>query len=221
MKSKPLSRMLVIAMPLWLVACSNEPAVNLAIHDTKYVAIDATGMEITDAGGPAAGRQAPCVLDRYTGLMWEAKSDDGGLHDPSHTYSWYEPNEANEPDGVDYRGLANGGACQGSDCDTWSYVKKVNEAGHCGFNDWRVPLRDELASISDPRKTKSPPTTNTNFFPHAQPIDYWSSNDYHFQFDAAWVWDFQYGHDRVEWKKTPRPVRLVRGEALQLARVKD
>lgn len=216
MKLNTVSRLLVAVMPLGLMACSDDATVDAAIHDTKYVAIDASGNELAAPNG-----QAPCVVDRYTGLMWATKSDDGGLHDLRHTYSWYAPNEANEPNGVDYRGLANGGVCQGSDCDTWAYVNKVNEAGHCGFNDWRVPLRDELASISDPRKTKSPPTTNTAFFTHAQPVDYWSSNDYHFQFDAAWVWDFKYGHDRVEWKKTPRPVRLVRGKALQLARVKD
>lgn len=216
MQTTPFLRLLVASSPLMFGACADDNKVGAEIHDTKYVKIGAAGEEITTTAS-----RAPCALDRFTGLMWEVKSDDGGLHDQRHTYSWYNPEESNDPTGVDYRGTANGGACEGSECDTWSYVRAVNEAGHCGFNDWRLPIRDELASISDPRKTKSPPTINTQFFPDAQPIDYWSGNDYHFQFDAAWVWDFNYGHDRVEWKKTPKSVRLVRGDALHLARVKD
>ncbi len=97
----------------------------------------------------------------------------------------------------------------------------MNAAGLCGFDDWRVPTRDELASISDPRKAAAPPTINTAYFPHAQADEYWSSNDYSFQWNAAWLWNFQHGHDRVEWKASPRHVRLVRGEPRALQRVKD
>ena len=68
---------------------------------------------------------------------------------------------------------------------------------------------------------KTPPTVNTTYFPHMQADEYWSSNDYQFQWNAAWLWSFHYGHDRVEWKATPRFARLVRGEALQLERVKE
>jgi hypothetical protein len=67
----------------------------------------------------------------------------------------------------------------------------------------------------------SPPTINTIYFPFTQVDEYWSSNDYSFQWNAAWVWNFKHGHDRVEWKKSPRMARLVRGEALHLNRVKD
>jgi hypothetical protein len=59
------------------------------------------------------------------------------------------------------------------------------------------------------------------FFPFAQVDEYWSSNDYSFQWNAAWLWNFKYGHDRVEWKASPRFVRLVRGEPSALERVKD
>ncbi|MDH3589290.1 MAG: DUF1566 domain-containing protein, partial [Gammaproteobacteria bacterium] len=188
----------------------------LEIHDTKYAAIDADGEQMPDAVGSWS-----CALDQYTGLMWEVKTDQAGAHDWRNTYSWYDPDESNQPGGLDYRGTADGGECAGSDCDTWAYVQAVNEAGHCGYHDWRLPLRDELASISDLRKIDTPPTTNMKYFPHTQPGEYWTSNDYHFQFDAAWAWNFFYGHDRVDWKKSPKPVRLVRGEALKLSRTKD
>lgn len=199
-----------------LTGCSKNPGPGLEIHDTKYVAVDADGKQIATA--QAAW---PCTLDQYTGLLWEVKTDEPGLHHWRNTYSWYNPEESNDPEGLDYRGTPDGGDCTGSACDTWAYVKAVNKAGYCGHNDWRLPLRDELASISDPRKMKKPPTTNMQYFPHMQPGEYWTSNDYHFQFDAAWAWNFSYGHDRVDWKKSPKTVRLVRGEALHLTRTKD
>jgi hypothetical protein len=62
---------------------------------------------------------------------------------------------------------------------------------------------------------------NTVFFPHAQSAEYWSGNDYSFQYNTAWAWSFEYGHDRVDWKKEPKFVRLVRGTAGELETVKE
>jgi len=202
------------AAALLLAACSKQTGPGPEIHDTKYQWLGQDG-EVLDSGS------GPCVLDRYTGLVWQVKSEEPGLHDWRNTYSWYDPDEDHGSEAVDYRGTPGAGQCSGSDCDTYAYVQAVNREGYCGFRDWRVPLRDELASISDPRKMSRPPTTNLEFFPHAQAAEYWSSNDYHFQYDSAWAWNFLYGHDRVDWKKTPKFVRLVRGEASGLARVKD
>lgn len=197
-----------------LAGCEKQTGPGPEIHDTKYAAIDSDGeaMEITTAS-------PLCVLDQFTGLMWEAKTDTPGLHDWRNTYSWYNPEESNKE--LDYRGTPGAGECNGSECDTRDYVRAVNEAGLCGYYDWRIPVRDEIASLNDPRKLGSPPTINMQYFPHTQPDEYWTGNDYAFQWDAAWVWNFQFGHDRVEWKKTPRFVRLVRGEAVQLKRVED
>ena len=160
------------------------------------------------------------MLDQYTGLMWEVKTDHPGLHHWEHTYSWYDPDEAHDGK-LDYRGRPDGGDCQGSACDTHAYVEAVNQAGLCGHRDWRVPLRDELATISDRRRVTQPPTANTVYFPHMLAGEYWSSNDYSYQWNAAWLWNFQFGHDRVEWKASPRYLRLVRGKAQHLVRVKD
>ena len=54
-----------------------------------------------------------------------------------------------------------------------------------------------------------------------QIAEYWSANDYSFQWDAAWAWSFEYGHDRVDWKSSPKFVRLVRGTAENLEKVKE
>lgn len=200
---------------LLLSACNKESGPGPQIHDTKYLAIGPDGQPVEGEPG-----ENDCVLDQFIGLVWEVKSDRPGLRDWRNTYSWYSPEESFEGE-LDYRGIRNGGECAGSDCDTAAYVQAVNEAGYCGHHDWRIPARDELGSISDPRKPDNPPTINLNFFPYTQPEEYWSANDYQFQYDTAWRWSFKYGHDRVDWKASPGRLRLVRGVASMLQRVKD
>ncbi len=191
-----------------LGGCEQAPNPMADLHDSKYSAVELV-----------AGAAGDCTLDKFTGLMWEVKSDEPGLHDWRNTYSWFDP-EASK-DELDYRGVAGAGECVKSECDTSDFVRAVNESGYCGFHDWRLPSRDEWQSISDLRKAESPPTINSEYFPYTQSDEYWSANDYSFQFDAAWVWNFRFGHDRVEWKKTPRFLRLVRSEAKQLIPVKE
>ncbi len=160
-----------------------------------------------------------CVFDQTTKLLWQTKTRDAGLHQASNTYSWFDPNEANGE--LDYRGLEDGGNCTGSKCDTWHYVQAVNREGLCGYDDWRMPNKDEIYSISDIRRMKTPPTTDTRFFPLTEPAEYWTGNDYNFQYDTAWAWNFELGHDRVDWKSAAKFVRLVRGQPGELEKVKE
>jgi len=200
---------------LLLNACEGESGPGPEIHDTKYLAIGPDGQPLKVTPG-----EDDCVQDQFLGLVWEVKSDQPGLRDWRNTYSWYNPGESYEGE-LDYRGVKNGGNCTGSECDTSAYVLAVNESTYCGHSDWRMPTRDELGSISDPRKPGNPPTANMDYFPFTQPEEYWSGNDYQFQYNAAWRWNFKFGHDRVDWKETPARVRLVRGQALLLQRIKD
>lgn len=190
---------------LGLGACGQESGDALFTHDSRYSAVSADNEH--------------CVFDNETSLLWQAKTEISGLHDFRNTYSWYNPQEVS--DELDYRGLENGGTCDGSLCDTWHYVLAVNEATYCSYDDWRMPQKDELFSISDIGRASNPPTMNTDYFAHAQAAEYWSGNDYSFQWDAAWAWNFEFGHDRVDWKKTPKFVRLVRGSASKLPEVKE
>jgi len=206
-----------------LCACNRHSGPGPEIHDTKYVLIDAAGKILdhqTSDHATADGSENHCVLDQFIGLTWEIKSDRPGLRDWRNTYSWYDPGESYAGD-LDYRGTPDGGLCTGSGCDTAAYVAAVNVSGYCGHSDWRLPARDELGSISDPRKSRTPPTINTMYFPYTQSGEYWSANDYQFQYDTAWLWNFKDGLDRVEWKKSPRFVRLVRGQAQMLQQVKE
>jgi hypothetical protein len=205
----------LLTVSLILSACNREAAIGPEIHDTKYRAVDAAGQTLDASIAPG-----DCTLDTFTSLTWEVKSTQAGLRHFANTYSWYEPDEASGGE-LDYRGVANAGQCSGSSCDTSSYVAAVNAIALCGYTDWRMPARDELGSISDPRKGDTPPSINLRYFPNTQSAEYWSGNDYQFQWDAAWVWGFQNGLDRVEWKKSPRHVRLVRGQVGLAPRIKD
>lgn len=194
---------LIPIVALVLASCGTAEVPNP--HDTKYSSVDVDGDR--------------CILDNVTGLTWEVKSTDTGLHNRDNTYSWFDPDEAVGE--LDYRGVENGGTCDGSDCDTWHFVAAINLTNYCGHNDWRMPSKDELFSISDKTRVDSPPTVNHKVFPNTRSAEYWSGNDYSFQYDAAWGWNFELGHDRVDWKRTPKPVRLVRGTATQLEAVKE
>ena len=199
---------------LALTSCDTDQGPGPDIHDKKYVGVDESG-EIL---GP--GEKGQCVFDQFTGLTWEVKTTEPGLRSRDNTYTWFDPSEDAGGE-LDYRGKPDGGECQDSSCDTWAYAAALSESGYCGFRDWRVPSRDELGSISDPRKTRNPPSINTEYFPNTQGGEYWSSNDYQFHWDTAWLWNFGNGLDRVEWKSSPRYLRLVRGEAVYLQRVED
>ena len=205
----------VILMFFTLSACNQDTGPGLEIHDSKYAVTGKDGKVLEAL--PASWE---CVLDQYTGLTWEVKSDQPGLHDWRNTYSWHSPGESHGGE-LDYRGTADAGDCAASACDTHAFVEAVNSESYCGQRDWRLASRAELASISDLRKAESPPTINSLYFPYTQAGEYWSANDYSFQWNAAWVWSFRFGHDRVEWKASPRMVRLVRGESIHVERVKD
>jgi hypothetical protein len=192
-----------LAFALLLAACGDAGRQAPSVHATKY--------RVAEPGA--------CVEDTSTGLVWEMKSDGGGLHDWRNTYSWFNPNEANRE--LDYRGTPDGGVCSNSQCDTWEFVRAVNAAGHCGYFDWRMPSRNELMSISDLSKAANPPTASLEYFPYMQADEYWTGFDYGMQYQSAWAWNFFYGHDRVDWKKSAKYVRLVRGTARNLDEVKE
>jgi hypothetical protein len=215
-KTVKLARMkpsiLVLMLTATFCGCGGPAEDQYALHDTKYRSLGVGGVIVE----PGTGN---CVEDTITGLIWEAKTDGTGLHHWGNRYTWFNPNESN--DELDYRGVEDGGTCTGSLCDTSNFVNAVNDAGLCGFRDWRMPSRNELFSISDQRRIASPPTANVDYFPFMQADEYWTGFDYAMQYESAWAWNFIYGHDRVDWKRAAKYVLLVRGEATDLREVKE
>ncbi len=161
-------------------------------------------------GNPLAASAAnwSCVHDNVTGLIWEVKTDDGGLRDKDWTYSWYNPD-----------GSTNGGSAGYSDngnncfapvrCDTEKFVADVNAAGLCGARDWRLPSQFELLSIVNNNRYN--PAIDTAWLPLTQSGWFWSSSPYARSPSPAWVVYFDYGYVDFNGKVYAGHVRLVRG----------
>jgi hypothetical protein len=142
------------------------------------------------------------VTDRNTGLMWEKKSDDGGLHDKDNAYVW------------------NPGV--GS---IWAWLVQVNAEGGTGFaghNDWRIPNIRELQSIVDFGRYNpaADPVFNTACAPGCSVTAcsctvanyYWSSTTLAGSPFYAWDVYFEYGNlNGWDFKDSTLYVRAVRG----------
>jgi len=176
-----------------------------------HAGFDFTKISNTGAALAANAANWNCVKDNVTGLIWEVKTDDNGLHDKDWTYSWYEPDNSNNGG---FAGYQNGGSCGGtSACDTDAYIKAVNAAGWCGYKDWRMPGKAELHSIVD--YSRYNPAIDTTYFPdtNEQYWSYWwSSSPVAGNSGHAWLFPFGYdgGTGTVSDKGNAFYVRLVR-----------
>ena len=160
---------------------------------------------------PALGSGAnewACTHDNVTGRTWEVKTDDNGLRDKDHGYSWYDTNPATNGFNP---GKQDGGICfddANRDCDTQGYTQDVNTTALCGFSDWRMPTREELRSIVD--YEVGLPAIDTAFFPNTGAF-FWSASGFTGSSIFAWLLNFISGNDDLNDKDVARQIRLVRG----------
>lgn len=158
---------------------------------------------------PASATSWDCVADNATGLVWEVKRDQPGhLRHVLNSYSWYDPNPATN--GGD-AGLANGGFCSGSACDTHGFVQAVNAQGLCGASDWRLPTIMELHDLA--YRGRIIPVLDIDYFPYIpqQQIRFWTSSTTAADPAEAWRWDIGNGFDARVNKANAELARLVRG----------
>ncbi|MEY3294618.1 MAG: hypothetical protein RLZZ451_666 [Pseudomonadota bacterium] len=104
---------------------------------------DHTKLDATGAPLPADAAVWSCVRDNVTGLTWQVPTE-SGLTGSSNSYSWYQPDPARH---MGQAGRPAGGACAGSRCDTDGYIRALNQAAWCGYQDWRLPTRREIYSL--------------------------------------------------------------------------
>ena len=185
-----------------------------------FAKLDAAGAPLANQAADYAVTPWDCVHDTHTGLYWEVKTDNGGLRDKDWTYSWY--NSTGIQDGGS-AGAENLGRCvDAANCDTQKFVAAVNAVGACGFNDWRLPTRDELLSVV---ALQPPPTSNLlpaydlRYFPNTLAgASYYSTATPRAVliqgtgFDTSQIWAIERdGRMSSRAKSAPNPVRLVRG----------
>jgi hypothetical protein len=154
---------------------------NYTINPPFYTKLDANGNALPDSATTWA-----MVKDNVTGLIWENKTDDGGIHDKDNTYTWCDRNPATNG--------GNPGTCGSgpTPTDTEAFIKALNDAHFGGFSDWRMPTPKELQSIVD--CSRSNPAIDTTFFPGTVSTYYWSSTTIANDNYSAWRVTFYYGN---------------------------
>ena len=139
------------------------------------------------------------ITDNNTGLVWEKKGDNGGLHDKDNPYWWSSTQET-----------------------IWDWLEDVNAEGGTGFagsNDWRIPNAREILSLMDFGKTWPVPAAfHTNCAAGVSvltgsctlQVSYWTSTSRVFAIPAAWTLTTN-GELLAQLKSGPQRVRAVRG----------
>jgi hypothetical protein len=130
---------------------------NQTIQSSGYIKIDKDGTELSDSASKWS-----CVKDKKTGLIWEVKTNDGGLRDRNNKFNWYDPNPATNKG---YPGTS-------AKPNTYSYSKNINSLKLCGNHNWRLPTVKELCGIRDNNRG-SRPYINTNYFPNSRSNSSW------------------------------------------------
>lgn len=155
---------------------------------------------------PALGTETnewACTRDNRTGLIWEVK-----LNDANHprykkwTYSWYDPYARGGT------GTPSTGNCPNSNrCDTEKYAIDVNNSKLCDSNDWRIPSKQELLTITDPERKK--PAIDTTYFPNTVSSSFWTATTDENNLSFAWDVYFANGKCYSDYKDGDNRVRVV------------
>jgi hypothetical protein len=156
----------------------------------SFTKLDASGNAL-----PASATEWSCVRDNVTGLTWEVKTDNGGIHDKDNTYRW--------------GGKTALGSGYGTYYDDWdSLVDGSNAEALCDFTDWRVPTRKELANLAS--RDRYNPAIDTDYFPNTGAASFWSSSPSAYGSDYAWNVYFNDGASYYGARNADGYVRLVR-----------
>ncbi|MCI5220350.1 MAG: DUF1566 domain-containing protein [Candidatus Electrothrix sp. LOE2] len=181
----------------------------------SFTKLDSFGQPLADQAAVYATMPWACVQDNVTGLIWEVKTDDDGLHDKDDTYTWYNTDADNNGGAVGVEN-ASGNTCFGwasgaaaTYCNTQAYVQRVKNEKLCGFNDWRMPTLKELESVVN--FGDSGPAIDTGYFPNAINSYVWSGSPIAGYSGNAWYVYFGYGYSYDDFRDYNYAVRLVRG----------
>ncbi len=164
--------------------------------------------KLDNNGNPLANTASTwsCVKENVTGLIWEVKTSDGGLHDKDQTYTWYNSTGTNDGDSA---GVTNEGTCSDSGyCDTEKFVQRVNAQSWCGANDWRMPTKAELLGLVSLDRTN--PAIDISYFPNTISSYYLSASPNANHSHLIWAVYFDDGDLNNYYKGVSKYVRLVR-----------
>ncbi|ETR69319.1 MAG: RCC1 repeat- and reductase domain-containing protein [Candidatus Magnetoglobus multicellularis str. Araruama] len=121
---------------------------NYNINSQSFTKLDSQGNDL-----PTSANEWTMVRDNVTGLIWEAKTDDGSIHDKDNTYTWHDSNSETNGGNAGKNGDGN---------DTEDFIKELNENNFGNYSDWRLPTIEELTTIVNNAYTY-PPLDKTYF----------------------------------------------------------
>jgi hypothetical protein len=135
---------------------------------------------------------------------------------PDSDFTFHDEGTAtNKTTGLMWMRCALGMQWEGKDCSgtagtfTWTEgLKSASLHEFAGYNDWRLPNKNELVSIVEERCVS--PAINAKVFPQTPLMFHWSSTPYASLKTGAWSVDFGYGVVTATEKDSKLPVRLVR-----------
>lgn len=131
---------------------------------------------------------ADTVTDSATGLVWKRCAE-----------------------GLSGTACATGAALTATWGDALARVATVNAASSTlgvGSADWRLPNRNELASLVE--RQCSAPAINASVFPATPAQSFWSASPYTLNALLAWYVDYNVGDIGPALKTGPKNIRLVR-----------
>jgi hypothetical protein len=158
----------------------------------SFTKLDANGSPL-----PASETVWSCIQDNVSGLIWENKTLDGGLHDKNKLFSQYS---------AEFNPIGN----LASENDAAGFVAAVNTLGLCGANDWRLPDSTELQGIVDYSIGYPGPAIEGSFFAATVNSKFWSSSANAADPTQAWVVSFDDGRVFADQRAQGIRIRLVR-----------
>jgi len=198
-KKQPEKIALKVEKPVIVPAVAVK-VVSQTIDKPVYIKHDLKGRSLADND-----EQWTCVTDTQSGLMWEVKAQDDAMRNSNNLYSWFNPETST------VKGKPDGGRCKGeTDCDTYAYVRAMNEKKYCGYNDWQLPTREEMQTLVNLENGNKTVTINKQYFPQTMPSWYWTSSENNKHEDFAWYVLFRNGIALNDLKERPKHIRLVR-----------
>lgn len=169
------------------------------------------------------------ITDSNTGLMWEKRGDDGGMHDINLTFNWTDAFNVHIDrmnftcDDFESMPAFAGDLALMTSCTTDADCVGIGNGlcGHAGFQDWRVPNRHELQSLVN-IGTATPAISaefndtcvlGCNVKDCSCTVDnpHWTSTTDVDTTSQAWVVIFEHGITEPQGKTITRHVRAVRG----------
>jgi hypothetical protein len=150
-----------------------------------------------------------CLKDNASGLMWEGKAG-SGLRAGGLTYTNYDSTAV--PQVLANAAYATATQAQlDATTNAVGYKKAVNALALCGYTDWRLPSRDELKGLVEPKASPTGANIDGLWFSNTPAYVYWTASPYETNASYAWLVDFFDGSTAVSFDRgTGAHIRLVR-----------